>query len=124
MPAGASANQSPGWVVNSEKIAKYVNRDAPAGPTGVKLVIIKPGRLIKLVGTTLGDEPLDILEAGHPGKGIFLAFCVTNGGEEKCHCSHTGGPDGCAYRSIAGGTGAKMVCRGGGVNDTCDALTP
>lgn len=108
-----------GWVVNKDTVAKYVNKAAPTGPTQAKVAVIKPMKLLKLVGKGLGDAPLDILGAGDPGAGgVQTAYCVTNGGEENCHCSAF---TGCVYRSIAAGTGAKLVCKEGTPDDACPA---
>jgi hypothetical protein len=120
LPAGASVDKSPGWVVNKDRVAKYVNKLAPGGPTEAKVAVIKPTKLLKLVGKSLGDTPLDILGAGDPGaSGVQTAYCVTNGGEEHCHCSAF---TDCVYKSIAGGTGAKLVCKGGTGDPACSAV--
>src|SRR5262245_52959347 len=44
MPQGAN------WLVNSDSVAKYVNKDAPDDPGAVKVGVIKPGALAKVVG--------------------------------------------------------------------------
>jgi hypothetical protein len=116
-----SSGTANGWVVNSENVAKYVNRAAPAGPTEAKVAVIKPGRLLRLVGKGLGDVPVDVLGAGDPLGPVQTAFCVDNADEEHCHCSEF---TGCAYRSIAGGTGAKLVCRTGTGDGACAAIRP
>lgn len=120
LPAGASVNKSPGWVVNKDTVAKYVNKEAPLGPTGAKVAVIKPTKLLKLVGKSLGDTPLDILGAGDPGVGgVQTAYCVTSGPEEDCHCSTF---PVCSYKVIAGGTGAKLVCKNAVADPACTAV--
>jgi hypothetical protein len=116
LPAGAS-NGTDGWLVNSDKIAKYLNKAAPGGPTQVTKATVKPNKAgrsqVKLIARGLGDEgPLDILSAGDPlsGGGVMTEFCVTNGGEEFCY-PYTFMNFTCAYKLIAGGAGAKLVCR-------------
>jgi hypothetical protein len=109
-----------GWVVNKSTVAKFVNKDAPGGPTEAKVAVVKPSKLLKLVGKGLGDIDIDILGAGDPAGPVHTAFCVTNGGEENCHCSEF---TGCIYKSIAGGTGAKLVCKAGAGNAGCSATT-
>jgi hypothetical protein len=100
-----------GWVVNKSTVAKFVNKDAPGGPTEAKVAVIKPGKLLKIVAKGLGDTDIDIFGAGDPGAGgVRTAYCVTNGGEENCHCSEF---TGCIYKLITGGTGAKLVCKSG-----------
>jgi hypothetical protein len=121
LAAGASDGTA-GWLVNETTVAKYVNKDAPAGVTQAEVAVVKPGKLLKLVGKGLGDVPLDILGGGDPGSGgVATAYCVTNGAGENCHCSSFSG---CAWKSIAGGTGAKLVCKTGGGDPACTAGTP
>jgi hypothetical protein len=115
LPAGAS-NGTSGWLVNKDTVAKYVNKDAPGGPTQAKVAVVKPGKLLKLVGKGLGDEPFDILGAGAPLGSVRTQYCVTNGGAENCHCSEF---TGCAYKLLAGDTGAKLVCKTGTGDATC-----
>lgn len=117
VPAGSAS----GWLANKATVAKYVNKAAPGGPTQAKVAVIKPGKLLKLVGKGLGDTPLDILGAGDPAGAVYTAYCVTNGAEENCHCSTF---TGCIYKSIAGGTGAKLVCKSGAGDALCQAASP
>jgi hypothetical protein len=124
--AGALDGGTAGWAVNNVNVAKYVNKDDPDGgtPTGVKVAVIKPGKLLKLVGKTLGDVPIDIFGSGAPTPGgMATVFCVTNGGETTCHCTEFAEAT-CTYKLIAGDTGAKLVCKGGGPDGTCAALSP
>jgi hypothetical protein len=121
LPAGAS-NGTIGWLVNKDTVAKFVNKDAPAGATSAKVGVIKPGKLLKLVGKDQGDSDiLDIFAAGAPSGSVFTAYCVTNGGDENCHCSEF---TGCAYKLIAADSGAKLVCKGGVGDPTCVAAGP
>jgi hypothetical protein len=115
------ATSANGWVVNKSTVAKFVNKDAPGGPTEAKVAVVKPSKLLKLVGKGLGDIDIDILGAGDPAGPVHTAFCVTNGGEENCHCSEF---TGCIYKSIAGGTGAKLVCKSGTGEATCSVGAP
>lgn len=120
LPAGATDGTS-GWVTNKEKVAKYVNKAAPGGPTEAKVAVIKPGKLLKLVGKGLGDVPFDIFGAGPPTGSVFTAYCVTNDGVENCHCSEF---TGCNHSTIGGGLGAKLVCKQGVADGACTALQP
>ena len=118
VPGGASDGTA-GWVVNRGTVAKYVNKQAPGGPTQVKVAVVKPGKLLKLVGKGLGDEPIDVIAGGNPGpEGVLSAYCITNAGEEHCHCSHL---TGCAFSPVAGGSGAKLVCKAGTGDPACGA---
>lgn len=107
IPLGAFDGNA-GWKLNKKTVAKFANRDAPAGPTVVKTAVIKPGTTLKLVAKGLGDgDPLDILAQGSPSGSIFTSLCVANGGETTCHCTEF---EGCLYKSVAAGAGAKLVC--------------
>jgi hypothetical protein len=120
LPAGASDGTA-GWVVNKSTVAKYVNKNAPGGPTEAKVGVVKPGKLLKLVGKGLGDTPLDVFGAGDPVGSVFTAYCVDNAGDEFCHCSEF---TGCTYKLIAGDTGAKLVCKRGEGDPGCNAVVP
>ena len=110
LPLGASDGTS-GWVANRPSVAKFVNRSAPSGPTSAKIGVIKPGKLLKLVGKSLGDTPLDVMGAGDPGvDGVRTVFAITNGGSTFRHCSLFAS---CVFKPIGAGTGAKLVCRPG-----------
>jgi hypothetical protein len=118
IPSGESDGTA-GWLLNRATVAKYVNKAAPAGPTEARVAVVKPGRLLKLVGRGLGDAPLALLAAGSPlPGGVRTAYCIRNGGVETCHCSHF---TDCAFTPVAGGTGAKLVCRDGGGDPSCAA---
>jgi len=113
LPAGAN-DGSDGWKANKSSVAKYINKLAPtAGPTDAKVSVIKPGRLLKIVGKSLGDTPIDILGGGiPPAGGVDTVYTVTNGTETNRHCTNFPQST-CAYKLIAAGTGAKLVCRNG-----------
>ena len=115
IPAGTN-NGTDGWKVNKTSVAKYINKPAPAGPTGAKVAVIKPGKLLKIVGKNLGDSPIDIVTAGGPGAGtVETIFTINNDAETNRHC--TSFPV-CSFKVIAAGTGAKLVCKNG-VGGTC-----
>lgn len=104
-----------GWKVNKETVAKFVDKDAPA-VQDTKVVVVKPGKILKLVAKGLGEEPFDVLAAGAPTGSVHAQLSVWNGGEEYRHCAMF---TGCAYKLIAGGTGAKLVCKNG-APDVCE----
>jgi cysteine-rich repeat protein len=109
-PSGAN------WLVNKTTVAKYVNKEAPTGGA-TKVSVIKPTNLVKLVGKSLGDTPLDILAAsGAAGGTATTAYCLTNDTTSNCFCSEL---NTCVWKSIAGGTGAKLVCKGGIGDASC-----
>jgi hypothetical protein len=123
VPAGLS-NGTDGWVVDKDTVAKYTNKDAPNGPTGTKVAVIKPAKLLKLVAKTRGDSAmLDVTGADAPIAGVFTAFTVTEASGTNVHCSEF--PLGsCAYKVIAGGTGRKLSCKDGIGDAMCTAALP
>ena len=109
---GAS-NGIDGWTVNKATVAKYVNKAAPSGPTGAKVAVIKPAKLLKIVGKSLGDTAIDIFNTGPPDpSGVDTEYTVVNGATTAKHCTNFAGAD-CTLKFIAGGTGAKLVCKPG-----------
>jgi len=120
VPQGASDGTS-GWVVNKAAVAKYVNKPAPAGPTGAKVAVIKPGKLLKIVGKSLGDTPLDVASLAEVNQVVYTYFRVVNDAQAASHCS-VFPPGTCTRKLIAGGTGAKLVCKPGQADGSCVAL--
>jgi hypothetical protein len=112
-----------GWLVNKPAVAKFVNKlDPPGGvPTGVKVAVIKPGKLLKIVGKTLGDDPIDILAAGPPTGEVFTAYCVINEGVESCHCTAF---NNCIFKSVSKGSGAKVSCKTSTGDAACASTIP
>lgn len=112
VPVGASDGTA-GWVANKETVAKYANKAADTGvPTGAKVVTIKPGKLAKLVGKTLGDVAMDLAGAGAPENGIVTRLQIGNDGETTTYCTLF--PAGtAAFKEIAGGLGRKLVAKRG-----------
>jgi hypothetical protein len=100
-----------GWIVNKETVAKYVNNAAPSGGA-VKVSVIKPGALIKVVGKSLGDTAIDISSA--PTGDVYVSHSVLNGDTASRHCTRFGT---CSHKLIAGGTGYKLVCKGDSTGD-------
>ena len=108
-PSGAN------WLVNKTTVAKYVNKPAPSGGA-TKVSVVKPAKLIKNVGKSLGDTPIDI--STPPVGDVHAVYLITNGGGQFRHCGQFTGST-CAHKNIAGGTGWKLVCKGNGSPDTC-----
>lgn len=111
MPTGALGGWT-GWVANKDAVAKFINKKAPVGPTQAKVAVIKPGKLLKLVGMGLGDTPADLLSEGSPIEPVRVMYEVQNGAEWVRHCTSFASAS-CAYKRIAGDTGAKLVCKQG-----------
>jgi hypothetical protein len=114
IPAGGH-DGTQGWLVNSPTVAKFVNSLAPGGTSGVSVAVIKPDKLLKLVGRSLGDMPIDLVAAGPPVGTIVTEYRVTNGGDTYRFCSafDPAVPLAVTWKEIAGGTGRKLVARGG-----------
>jgi hypothetical protein len=114
-------NGTIGWKTNRATVAKFVNRSAPDEGTVAKVAVVKPGKLLKIVAKGLGDPPgvIDIVTAGAPTGDVHTACLVDNGQDESIHCSTF---TGCAYKLIAAGTGAKLVCKTSTADPTCAAL--
>lgn len=106
------------WLVNSTSVAKYVDKTAPT--TGaVKVSVIKPGSLVKVVGKSLGDTPLDI--SSPPSGAVYVVDTIVNDGETTRLCTQFAG---CVHKVIAGGTGYKLICKGSSSGDAgCLAAT-
>ena len=105
------------WLVNKDTVAKYVNKLAPTGDD-VKVAVVKPGLVAKVVAKGLGDGKAIDLSAGAPGAGgVTAVLSVNNGIDFSMHrmCTRFSTADGSTlvYKSIAGGTGYKLVGKGG-----------
>jgi hypothetical protein len=109
MPPGGN------WLSNSATVGKYVNKGAPSGGA-VKVGVIKPTKLVKVVGKSLGDAPLRI--ASLPRAAVHVVDTIVNGGEVTRLCTKF---NPCVHRVIAGGTGYKLVCRESLPDTTCQA---
>jgi cysteine-rich repeat protein len=113
LPEGESDGIA-GWLVNKSTVAKYVNSTAPTGPTGTKVSVLKQNNLVKLVGKTLGDTPIDLILTGAPTGSVFTAYTVRNGATVNTFCSEW--PLGtCSLKLVGADTGRKLVCKGEGL---------
>jgi hypothetical protein len=126
MPAGTS------WLVNKDTVAKYVNKDAPTGG-GVKVAVLKPGKLAKVVGKALGDagDEIDLIAAGAPSDafGVTVQLTVRNGNDDSttrmCARFAVGDGSSVAFKEVAGGSGRKIVAKNGvpcASAGVCDSL--
>jgi hypothetical protein len=106
MPQGAN------WLVNKPTVAKFVNTAAPGGGSNVKVSVVKPGKLVKVVAKGLGDVPIDI--STPPTGSVYVSHLLFNGDDINRHCTSFGT---CSHKLIAGGTGYKLVCKGGSTGD-------
>jgi hypothetical protein len=110
MPQGSN------WLVNKDTVAKYVNKQAPTGGS-VKVSVLKPTKLVKVVGKSLGDTPVDI--SAPPAGDVSVIYTVNNGATTNRFCTRF---TGCVHKVIAGGGNYKLICKGNAVADpTCSA---
>jgi hypothetical protein len=120
----------PSWLVNLATVAKYVNRGAPAPPGAVKVAIVKPGKVAKVVAKGLGDGPavdLFALPVVFDGP-VTTAYEVTNtapgssppSGDVTRMCTRFDVADGSTVvlKSLGDGSARKLVAKGG-VPATC-----
>lgn len=109
-----------GWLQNDVALAKYIYPDDPLDAGAVKKLVIKQEKLLKLVAKRLGETEVEIRpsQAGDPFGPVYTAYCVTNDGEESCHCTEF---PVCAWKEVSGGLGAKLVCKGGTGDASCRA---
>jgi hypothetical protein len=120
LPAAAN-DGTRGWLANDPKVAKYASKSASAaaGDT-VKVALVKPGKLIKLVAKGLGDGPVvDLFDA--PTGTVSACFTITNG-IERHRFGMSWPAASCVYKETDGGAGRQVVCKEGGQPDpTCAA---
>ncbi|HYC00632.1 MAG TPA: amidohydrolase family protein [Candidatus Limnocylindrales bacterium] len=118
VPAGAFNNVF-GWISNDATSARFLNRDAPDGPTRVRSLQVRTGSLIKLAASATGEvgQSLDVAGEGAPTAGVSVAVCIANGGEEICHCATA---QTCKWKET--GSGAKLSCKGGVADPACAAI--
>jgi cysteine-rich repeat protein len=105
-----------GWKTNKPQVAKYVNTEAPGGATATKVAVVKPGTLLKIVGASLGDTPIDLFAGGAPATPVRTTFTVDNAGELSRHCSVFDPADPShvvVFKEIARGAGRKLVAKRG-----------
>src|SRR5262245_5587578 len=75
---GAFLVPSP-WMLNQNDKAKYVNRNAPAGPSQAKLGGVRTGKQVRFGAKGLGDvHAIDILKKAPGPAGVFSIFSYTN----------------------------------------------
>src|SRR5688572_1247318 len=80
---GAFLIPSP-WAVNKATVAKYVNKLAPTGGE-VKVAVVKPGSVAKVVAKGLGDgQAMDLSSPPGPN-GVRVVFSISNGNDFSQH---------------------------------------
>ena len=113
----------PPWAKNEATAAKYVDDLAPSGG-GVRLLVVKPGRVVKLYTRSAGDQHAIDLVASPPGaKGVTVLLTLHDASDDSTTrmCTHFAAAD-VVVKTIAEGTGRKLIagngqpvaCKGGG----------
>jgi hypothetical protein len=110
-----------GWIVNSEHVAKYVNKAAEFLDP-VRVTIVKPGRTIKLQARNSG---LGILNPP-ANTDVVVCYTITNGAEEHRFggrwpsgtCTHY------VYGTSVTGQVSVLQCKGGGIADASACPAP
>jgi len=120
---GAFLPLPPPWAVNTATVAKFLNKSAPAGPSPVKVAIVKNGKIAKVVSKGLGG--MDI--SSPPGvSGVTVVFTVENGNDSSIHrlCTRYSLGDGSfvQHKVIAGGLGYQLKLKNG-VGVSCPSGT-
>jgi hypothetical protein len=104
------------WLVNKAAVAKYKNRDAPNGAGHVKVAVVKPAKVAKVVAKGLGDGPsLDLVGAGRPdATGVLVVLTVSNtlNGQTYRMCTRYE-QNAIGFKALSGGLGRKLVARSG-----------
>jgi pimeloyl-ACP methyl ester carboxylesterase len=114
------------WLVNTDTVAKYVNNGAPTTGGAVKVAVVKPGRVAKVVASQLGDGRLIDLFVGQPdAAGVEAVLTLNNRATATRHrmCTRFSVGDGSTvvYKEIAAGMGRKLVLKNGVAGD-CPAV--
>jgi hypothetical protein len=107
------------WRRNSGGVARYADDSQKHPLEGTtRVAVVKEGRLLKFVAKGLGDRAiLDIVTHGAPASGVHTMFFLENGTDAFRHCTLFPS-SACVHSAIAGGTGARLICRNG-VPATC-----
>lgn len=114
------------WLVSADPVAKYVNKSAPASGGAVKVAVVKPGKVAKVVAAQLGDGRLIDLFVGAPDAAGVDAVLTLNDRatatrHRMCASFSAGAGSSVTFKEIAAGTGRKLVLKGG-VPGTCPAV--
>jgi len=114
------------WIVDSAAVAKYVNKTAPQPGATVKVAVVKPGKVAKVVAAGLGDGRLLDLFTGEPdASGVDAVLTVNDRRSATRHrmCSSfsLGAGSSVVFKEIGGGLGRKLVLKSG-VAGTCPAI--
>jgi hypothetical protein len=120
VPAGAFDGTS-GWRANDAGRAAFLNRSAPAPPSGVHTAVVRATSGIKVRAMSLGDGTPTLDIGAPPARAVDVMFAVTAGAGTGHRCMHFAAAN-CAYRSLDRGAGAKLTCGDGVADPGCVAF--
>jgi len=114
------------WLVSADAVAKYVNKGAPTTGGAVKVAVVKPAKVAKVVAAELGDGRLIDLFVGEPdAAGVDAALTLYDRATATRHrmCANfsVGAGSTVVFKPIAAGTGRKLVLKRG-VAGVCPAV--
>jgi len=115
------------WLVNKPTVAKYVFKTAAPGEDGVKVAVVKPDLLLKVVGKNLGDGDA---ATGSQDASDLDAATILEGDELRVRVTIVNSSDASTHimcsdftvetaASISGGTGYKIVSKTSTVPGSC-----
>ncbi len=120
VPAGAADADGNGWTGNDGAAARYGNSEAASGvPTGVRKVVLKVGKVLRLSAKTLGDQPIDFDALSADANGVRVVASVQNGADLRRHCAAFAaasikvvGPSPSGRRKLVARRGVPVACPG------------
>lgn len=121
-----------GWFKHKDEVAKYKNTSAGAGASGVRIVTVKPDKLIKVVARNLGDgdaatgdQDANDLDLGAltTGDSVIVAVTIDNASDTSSHrmCAQFDSP---SIKAIAGGSGVKYLSKTSSLPGSCPPQQP
>jgi hypothetical protein len=120
VPAGAFDGTS-GWRSNDARGAAFLNRAAPAPPTGVRTARVRATSGISLSARSLSDGDPALAIAAPPARAVDVLISVSAAAGTGRRCMHFAAAN-CSYRALDGGAGAKLVCSNGVPDPGCAAF--
>ena len=119
VPIGAYAGGS-GWRANEIGRAQYLNRAAPSSaPTGVRSLVLKAGRTLRVMANSLGDESLDFAAVAASTTGIEVVATIRNGSATHRLCTRfpasevrISGPNSAGRSKLTARRGVSVSCPG------------
>ena len=110
IPAGSAPGER-GWKTLPGGFS-FTNKNTDPGAldslTGVKALVARSGKLLKVVARSAGDLDSNLRALGAPAGPVDTVLTLRNAGEEIRHCSRF---ESCRFKSSGGGLLANLVCK-------------